>query len=152
METFTRDIAQAYIQSPSCLGRDVFMAAPVDMDVPPSTILKVVCPLYGIHESGLHWYLTYTSDQVDHPEVLRETLDPCVLIQREGNKLSGLVVLQFDSSMANGTPTFMAEEQRASTRYTRKPFRILSQTPSTLNGSNIARAPDRQNHCHVAVR
>lgn len=65
MKSYTRDITQAYVQSRSTLKRDVEILAPAEIHLPSGQVLKVVKPLYGISESGLHWYLTYLEHHLD---------------------------------------------------------------------------------------
>lgn len=59
---YTRDIIEVYTQSRSYLERNVYIGPPSEAQLPPGKVLKVVKPLYGIPESGLHWYLT----DIDH--------------------------------------------------------------------------------------
>lgn len=58
LDAILRDIVQAYIQALNNLMRRVFIKAPNEMDLPERYVLEVIKPLYGIPESGLHWYLT----------------------------------------------------------------------------------------------
>lgn len=59
-----RDIIQADIKIPQNQERMVFIQAPVAMDLPRNMVLQVVRPLYGMPESGLHWYLTYLDHHI----------------------------------------------------------------------------------------
>ena len=59
LSLYLRDITQAYTQSRSELARDVFILAPAEMGLSIRTILRVILPLYGIAESGTHWFQTY---------------------------------------------------------------------------------------------
>lgn len=45
-------------------------------------VLKVVRPLYGIPESGLHWYLTYIDRHTERLGIIRATIDTCILFKR----------------------------------------------------------------------
>lgn len=55
-EEFTRGITHAYFQSNTKLKREVYIQRPDEMGLDYYTLLKVVKPLYGIPETGLHWY------------------------------------------------------------------------------------------------
>lgn len=57
LDSFVRDIIQAYIQSFSMLHRRFFIRVPKELCLPPGTVLDVVKPLCGIPESGLNWYI-----------------------------------------------------------------------------------------------
>ena len=73
-EPYFRDIDQAYSQAESELERFVYLEAPFEMGLQEDEILLAIKPLYGIPESGLHWFVTfqghhicllYTSDAAD---------------------------------------------------------------------------------------
>ena len=93
MNKYTRDITQAYIQSRSQLEREVYIRAPTELGLEPCYVLHVVKPLYGIPESGLHWYLTYLAHHLGTLHMFRSKCDPCVLIRRSNNTLDGLILL-----------------------------------------------------------
>lgn len=84
------------------------------MELPPHTLLEVFRPLHGIPDIHLPWYLTYTHQQVDQMGVFLATTEPCVLIHREEDVLSGLVTLEMDAAMAIGNPDFYSAEESAS--------------------------------------
>lgn len=60
-----RHITQTYIQYHADLYRTVYIRAPRELNLTPGFVLKVVEPLYGIPETGLHWYLTYLSHHLE---------------------------------------------------------------------------------------
>lgn len=68
MKMFTRDVTQAYVQSETPFERDVYICTPLEMQLPPNIVLKVVKPLYVIPESDLHWYLTYSTTTLSNWE------------------------------------------------------------------------------------
>jgi len=55
-QAYLRDVTQAYTQSKSELERDVFLEPPPEMNLPSGKVLLAVKPLYGVPESGLHWF------------------------------------------------------------------------------------------------
>lgn len=65
MNSFARNITQKYIQNNTELERNVYIFAPPEMKIPPNTVLKVVKTLYGIPESGIHWYLTHQEHHIE---------------------------------------------------------------------------------------
>lgn len=142
MTPFIRDVTQAYVQSRSKLERDVYIKAPTELDLPPDTVLKVVKPLYGIPESGLHWYLTYVGHHIDKLNMTRATSDPCLLIRRDGTNLQGIVILQVDDSFAIGTEEFEQEEDEQSKEFLSKPKTILTEKQIPFNGIMIAKEKD----------
>lgn len=96
MTAYARDITQAYIQSSSNLERAIYMLPPPELRLSPGDVLKVVKPLYGILESGLHWYLTYLTHHIDTFSIKLARADPCVLYRCREGSLDGRVLLQVD--------------------------------------------------------
>ena len=145
---YTRDITQAYIQSHTDLERDVYIRAPKELGLQPGFVLKVVRPLYGIPESGLHWYLTYLSHHLETLGMHRATADPCVLIKRSNNEIEGLILLQVDDSLGFCTPNFMEDEERASTVFRCKPRTPISTKPISFNGIYICKKGETYSMTH----
>lgn len=139
MLPYTRDITQAYIQSHTDLEREVYIKAPPELNLPPDFVLQVVKPLYGIPESGLHWYLTYLSHHLDTLHMKRTRADPCMMIRRTDSNLDGFILLQVDDSLGFGSTQFLDEEQTASARFRCKPRTAIATKPITFNGINISR-------------
>ena len=104
---YLRDITQAYTQSRSELTRNVFILAPVEMGLRVGTILRVILPLYGIAESGTHWFQTYHKHHVEKLEMTPSTFDTCLLFNN-----NAIVGLQTDDSLIAGTTEFMEVESR----------------------------------------
>lgn len=137
LRPFTRDITQAYVQAHTRLERLVFITAPSEMGLPEGYVLKVVKPLYGIPESGLHWYLTYLNHHLQTLGMKRSKVDPCVLYRRTGQKLEGIIVLQVDDSLGAGMETFLNEESQASKAFRCKERTPVNETPVVFNGISI---------------
>lgn len=62
---YTQDITRSYEQLCTALEWKVFLCSSAKINVAPDAVLMVRKALYGIPESGLHWYLTYTENQVN---------------------------------------------------------------------------------------
>lgn len=137
MRAFTRDVTQAYVQSKSELERKVYVKAPQELVLEPGTILQVVKPLYGIPESGLHWYLTYLDYHINVLGMTRSKSDPCLLIKKEGGNLIGVVILQVDDSFCIGNKDFLIEEEQASKEFICKERRFITKEPTSFNGLMI---------------
>ncbi|KAI0993172.1 hypothetical protein K3495_g15012, partial [Podosphaera aphanis] len=56
-----RDITQAYPQSQTNLNRVILASLPTELrsKYAEGTIIRVIKPLYGIAEAGVHWFATY---------------------------------------------------------------------------------------------
>ena len=137
MDLYTRDITQAYIQSHTELEREVYIKAPPELGLAPGYVLKVVKPLYGIPESGLHWYLTYLTHHLENLGMTRTKADPCVLVKRKGNTIDGVIMLQVDDSLGFGTPAFLDLEESASKLFRCKPRTGITSKPISFNGIMI---------------
>ena len=109
---YLRDISQAYVQSVTKLNRDFFIIPPAELttclNVPRSSILKVVKPLYGVPEAGNHWFKTYHSHHLVELEMNQSTYDSCLLYR---NTPFGLVGLQTDDTLFLGSLDFADLEQ-----------------------------------------
>lgn len=92
--TFSRDISQANIQSPSDLVHDVYIITPAELHLHPGTILKIIGPLYGVPGSDLHWYMTYLDFHESIIQMFRTPADPCVLVRRLTEQLEANIILQ----------------------------------------------------------
>ena len=62
MKLYLRDISQAYTQSQTQLTRDIYLKPPTELAL-QSKFLRLIQPLYGLAESGTHWYNTYHKDR-----------------------------------------------------------------------------------------
>ena len=56
---FTRDISQAYVSNDTTLLRDMYLIPLKDRNLDPDVLWKAKKPLYGLPESGVHWFETY---------------------------------------------------------------------------------------------
>lgn len=59
LHNFTRDVRQAYTQSETKLSITVFIQPPSSLGIPSDHVLWVLRHLYGLAESGVHWFKTY---------------------------------------------------------------------------------------------
>lgn len=138
MTLYTRDITQAYVQSRTKIERTVHLRPPMEMGLSEGVVLKVVKPLYGIPESGLHWYLTYLEHHMTKLGMRRSRTDPCLLLGTDADGLRGMIILQVDDSLGLGTDTFMEEEERASTEFRCKPRKQIKEGCQEFNGSVVS--------------
>ena len=88
-----RDITQAYVQAHTKLIRQVFAWPPEEIaeEFPEGTVFMVVLPLYGIPESGNHWFNTYHKHHVKNLQMETSTYDPCLLITSKDNPEIGII-------------------------------------------------------------
>jgi hypothetical protein len=122
-----RDISQAYTQSHSELQRRIFAYLPKEIAhlYPPGTIMRINKPLYGIAESGLHWFATYSTHHKQNLKIINSTYDPCLFITKD--MLFGLVGMQTDDTLIVAEQRFLdlEEKERGKAKFKAKPVEIL---------------------------
>jgi hypothetical protein len=80
---------------------------------PEGTIIRVIRPLYGIAEAGVHWFATYQGHHCNKLNMVTSTYDPCLLVTDGGPGEFGMVGLQTDDTLAVSTPAFSSAEDTA---------------------------------------
>lgn len=70
-----KDFSQAYIQSASQLFREVYLKMSKEIQVPENCILRLICLLYGLADSGDHWNATLKTQLKKHLDMLPATSD-----------------------------------------------------------------------------
>lgn len=121
MKLAIRDITQAYVQSKTNLQRVILARLPKELQgqknkYPDGTLLRVLKPLYGIAESGVHWFATY-EDHLRTKMEMEPSFDPCIMISvapasdSVPDRYFGIVGLQTDDTILLGTQSFMEKEE-----------------------------------------
>ena len=125
-----RDITQAYPQAHSDLQRIVLAYLPDELvgKYPADTIFRVIKPLYGIAESGVHWFTTYQPHHIEKLDMSPSTYDPCLLITNGAKEEFGMVAMQTDDTLILGTRSFTAKEEKEIqiAKFRTKPTKFLS--------------------------
>jgi hypothetical protein len=85
------------MQSNTYLSRDIFIRPPLELNLQPGTILRVVKPLYGVPEAGNHWFKTYHQHHVSKLKMEQSTYDPCLLYTPLNG--FGIIRLQTDNTL-----------------------------------------------------
>ncbi|KAM4061611.1 reverse transcriptase (RNA-dependent DNA polymerase) [Hirsutella rhossiliensis] len=137
-----RDITQAYPQAQTELFRTILTHLPAELEgrYPEGTIIRVIKPLYGIAEAGVHWFRTYHGHHVDNLDMSTSTYDLCFLITNKGPDNFGIVGMQTDDTLMLGTQRFSAleEAELVKAQFRAKPKTTM--TPGTsidFNGAKI---------------
>lgn len=77
--------------------RQVYLRDPMELCLQTGFVVRVVKPLYGIQECGLHWYLTCLSHHLEKLIMSCTGTNPCALLTRNGNNLiDGIILLQVE--------------------------------------------------------
>jgi len=145
---YVRDFTQAYIQSKRGLERKVYLRPPSEMELADGMILLAKKPLYGIPESGLHWFITYRDHHVGKLRMKTSKTDHCILYRRTpsdtGIRIPAITILQVDDSFGVGNEQFLAEEETYSHVFKTKPRKCLEPGDSCdFNGATITRCKNR---------
>ena len=136
---YSRDIIQAYLQSQSELERSIFLKPPMELNLDDDFVLRAVKPLYGIPESGLHWFLTYQDHHLNRLGMQPTRYDPCLLFLRDNNRTLGITALQVDDNLVHGSSAFLELEEANSKVFDSKPRVLLTLGKSAVfNGVRIA--------------
>jgi hypothetical protein len=138
LSIFIRDITQAYVQSTTFLNRTIYARLPkqIASNYSPDTIMLVRKPLYGIPESGTHWWGTYDTHHKVKLHMETSSYDPCLLITQPGMPF-GVVGLQTDDTLILATEEFQEKEERelGIAGFSAKPKDRLSyESPLAFNG------------------
>jgi hypothetical protein len=126
------------------LAREFFIKAPIEMNLPIGTILKVNKPLYGIPEAGNHWFGTYHRHHTENLGMNPSTYDPCLM-----SNDNAVIGLQTDDSLIVATSEFMKKEQFEldKAKLLAKPVEQLShEHPLNFNGFHITLTDEDRIH------
>lgn len=75
-------------------------------------MLKVVRPLYGIPERGLHSYLNHLDHHVGRLGITKAKVDPCLLTRHDAEgHFQVMIILLVDDTLAVITEAFMELEE-----------------------------------------
>ncbi|KAL4403389.1 hypothetical protein CABS03_15260 [Colletotrichum abscissum] len=138
-EIWSRDITQAYTQSATGLTRKILAYLPKEMasKYPKGTIIEVLKPLYGLAESGTHWWATYHDFHINQLSMVTSTYDPRLLVSEHEGDQFGIVGMQTDDTLGLSDVNFMnkEDEELQKAGFAAKPKEVLTtNTPLTFNG------------------
>ena len=107
------DITQAYVQSKDALSRTIIAKMPKELEgkYPNDSVMWVRKPLYGLAESGLHWFRTYHKHHTEELQMDVSSYDPCLLFSKTGPEGFGLTAMQTDDTLTFATPEFSSHEE-----------------------------------------
>jgi hypothetical protein len=111
LPVFVRDVSQAYTQSESFLERSVYVRAPREMNLAEDEVLLLLRTLYGIPESGLHWFITFHNHYTEVLQMSSSRADPCLLYKHINTVPCG-AILQVHDALGYGPDSFLEEEER----------------------------------------
>lgn len=74
-----RDIYQVYIQAYLKVTRPIFIRPPTILNPPEGFLLLVDRPLYGLTDSSLHWFVTYSDHHKKQLSMIDSFHELCLL-------------------------------------------------------------------------
>jgi hypothetical protein len=115
----SRDVTQAYTQSGTRLNRRFFirptpelaLALGISSKYWATAVVEVLWPLYGVPESGNHWYKRISDFEIKELGLKPSPYDPC-LFSRNDDEHFGIVGLQTDDTLIVANDKFAALEDR----------------------------------------
>jgi hypothetical protein len=135
MKIELRDITQAYPQAQTDLKRTILAHLPKELvsKYPKDTLLRVIKPLYGIAEAGVHWWKTYHGHHCEELDMSTSTFDPCLLITNGEPVTFGIVGMQTDDTLMLGTSKFSSLEEKKleKAQFRSKPKTVLTPNVQT---------------------
>jgi len=143
LSLFTRDISQAYVSTGTDLLRKVYLIPPKELQMNPDIVWEVQKPLYGLPESGVHWFECYVGHHEGKLGMIRTEVDPCLLYKKDKDRLVSLCCLQVDDTLVAGTEKFVSEENEACRIFESKgQTRIENGVSTKFNGMQMTRRED----------
>ncbi len=105
---YIQDITQAYTQSKTLLSYVIYTRPLLELvnEFLPSTVFKIVKPLYSITEARNHWFRTYYSHYYNELGIEPSTYDLCLLTTIDKEGPFRLVSMQTDNTLFLGNEHF----------------------------------------------
>lgn len=87
--SYLRDIVQAYVQSLTFLERLLYYYPLPEMEVSQGYVLRALKPIYGAPESGLHWFVPYSSNHIKKLVMEQTSTDHafCISVQFQNQSI-----------------------------------------------------------------
>ena len=109
LRIWSQDISQAYLQFTEELLRDVYVRPTKEFKLDEGQLLKLIKPLYGLSESGDHWFSTMSSHLMHDLDMQRTAVDVSLFFKRLHNRLSGLCGVCVDDTINAGDDDFVED-------------------------------------------
>ncbi|POS84537.1 hypothetical protein EPUL_004867 [Erysiphe pulchra] len=133
-----------YVQATTPIRREIYTQPPAELGLDKSKILKIQKPLYGLAESGNHWYVTYHSHHTKTLGMTPSTYDSCLLYRNipsttinENFSPFGISGLQTDDTLFLANLSFAKLEQNKMTFLCKERERLTNNHNLKFNGSLI---------------
>lgn len=104
---------------------------------PPNTIMKIIKPLYGLAESGTHWWATYFRHHCEKLLMKTSTFDPCLLVTTKEAPSFGIVGMQTDDMLGLSDGAFAETEDRELAFKAKQKEFLSADYPLLFNGCKL---------------
>lgn len=84
------------------------MKAPRELRLAKDEVLEVVRPIYGMPESPIHSFETYSDRHTTYLKIIQSRLEPCAIIRKNEGKLEETIGIQKNDTICAGTESFLA--------------------------------------------
>ncbi|KAI0996880.1 hypothetical protein K3495_g11305 [Podosphaera aphanis] len=115
--------------------------------------MTIIKPLYGLAESGTHWWATYFRHHCEKLLMETSTFDPCLLITTKEAPSFGIVGMQIDDTLGLSDEAFAETEDRNLTLKAKPKECLTAGHPLLFNGCKLTLESDdlvlqQKNQCH----
>ena len=90
---YLRNITQAYVQSSTSLNQQFYIRPSIEFELQNGPVIKVIKPLYNVHEVGAYWFNTYHTHYINKSFMMEYTYNSYLLYIDDSNKDFGIVGL-----------------------------------------------------------
>jgi hypothetical protein len=121
---WTQDITQAYLQSSGELVRKIYVDkfhGVDELDIAPDEALQLLRPLYGLADSGDHWWREFNDHHRNKLNMATTSTDASLYYRVTTDCLNGLTGVYVDDTISAGTPEFDRITQMTENLYEAKP-------------------------------
>ncbi len=136
------DVTKAFAMSKTPLRRNVYMRAPVEFGLPKGKVLNVIKPLYGMPESPMHSYHTYSNQIIENVGMKATVMDPCLFVGHQAENVQVILGLQVDDTLFVRTAELLRHEEETSEEFPNKGRKSASDSLLMFNGVELSRDDD----------
>ena len=122
--------------------RPILVNPPAELQLSTAKLLRIEKPLYGLRESGVHWFLTYRRHHMDRLKMKSTAHDLCLLytpnLFSDTTRPRAMTCLQTDVTISLCNTEFENVERHHSKRFISKPAQTLKEEKRVkFNGVDI---------------
>ena len=147
LDVKNRDVDQAFAQAQSKLHRPVFLRPSKVLGYPPDFLFMAILPIYGLPESPIHWFHTYTGFHTKKLHMIQSVYETCFMYtdkclansSRSSSAPRGVVCLQTDDTVYACNKAFSEKEEQMSKEFDCKKAKFVTENSSLkFNGASIS--------------